>query len=105
TIKKKLTNCTYTNLREFCNDIGLVFENCYTYIRAMYVICAAVFSISISTVRSTSALSAVSHSTTNTSEKTMSLISPRNLYPDRNSAPQRTLSITCSRKTLITLKH
>ena len=31
TIKKKLANCTYTNLKEFCNDMGLVFENCYTY--------------------------------------------------------------------------
>ena len=31
TIKKKLTNCSYTNLKEFCKDITLVFENCYTY--------------------------------------------------------------------------
>ena len=31
TIKKKLTNCTYTNLKEFVNDMTLVFENCYTY--------------------------------------------------------------------------
>ena len=31
TIKKKLANCTYTNLQEFCNDMNLVFENCYTY--------------------------------------------------------------------------
>lgn len=31
TIKKKLANCTYTNLKEFVNDITLVFENCYTY--------------------------------------------------------------------------
>ena len=31
TIKKKLANFTYTNLKEFCNDMDLVFENCYTY--------------------------------------------------------------------------
>jgi ankyrin repeat protein len=31
TIKKKLSNYSYTNLKEFCNDMGLVFENCYTY--------------------------------------------------------------------------
>ena len=31
TIKKKLTNYTYTNLKEFVNDMTLVFENCYTY--------------------------------------------------------------------------
>ena len=31
TIKKKLSNCTYTNLKEFVNDMTLVFENCYTY--------------------------------------------------------------------------
>ena len=31
TIKKKLSNYSYTNLKEFCDDMGLVFENCYTY--------------------------------------------------------------------------
>jgi hypothetical protein len=31
TIKKKLNNFTYTNLKEFCADMNLVFENCYTY--------------------------------------------------------------------------
>lgn len=31
TIKKKLTNFSYTNLKEFCDDMNLVFENCYTY--------------------------------------------------------------------------
>ena len=31
TIKRKLSNYSYTNLQEFCNDMGLVFENCYTY--------------------------------------------------------------------------
>ena len=31
TIKKKLNNFTYTNLKEFCDDMDLVFENCYTY--------------------------------------------------------------------------
>ena len=31
TIKKKLSNCTYSNLKEFVNDMTLVFENCYTY--------------------------------------------------------------------------
>ena len=31
TIKKKLNNFTYTNCKEFCDDMNLVFENCYTY--------------------------------------------------------------------------
>ena len=31
TIKKKLNNFTYTNLKEFCADMDLVFENCYNY--------------------------------------------------------------------------
>ena len=31
TIKKKLNNCTYTKLKEFCDDMDLVFDNCYTY--------------------------------------------------------------------------
>ena len=31
TIKKKLANFTYTNLKEFKDDMDLVFENCYTY--------------------------------------------------------------------------
>ena len=31
TIKKKLNNFSYTNLKEFCADMNLVFENCYTY--------------------------------------------------------------------------
>ena len=31
TIKKKLNNFSYTNLKEFCNDMDLVFENCYLY--------------------------------------------------------------------------
>ena len=31
TIKKKLANFTYSNLKEFCKDMDLVFENCYTY--------------------------------------------------------------------------
>ena len=31
TIKRKLSNYSYTNLQEFCNDMGLVFDNCYTY--------------------------------------------------------------------------
>ena len=31
TIKKKLNNFSYTNLKEFCDDMDLVFENCYTY--------------------------------------------------------------------------
>ena len=31
TIKKKLNNYTYTNLKEFCDDMNLVFNNCYTY--------------------------------------------------------------------------
>ena len=31
TIKKKMTNFSYTNLKEFCDDMNLVFENCYTY--------------------------------------------------------------------------
>ena len=33
TIKKKLNNFSYTNLKEFCDDMDLVFENCYTYNR------------------------------------------------------------------------
>ena len=31
TIKKKLNNFAYTNLKEFKDDMDLVFENCYTY--------------------------------------------------------------------------
>jgi ankyrin repeat protein len=31
TIKKKLNNCTYTKLKEFCDDMDLVFDNCYKY--------------------------------------------------------------------------
>ena len=31
TIKKKLVNYTYSNLKEFCKDMDLVFDNCYTY--------------------------------------------------------------------------
>ena len=31
TIKKKLSNNLYTNFREFTEDIGLTFDNCYIY--------------------------------------------------------------------------
>ena len=31
TIKKKLNNFTYTNLKEFNDDMDLLFENCYLY--------------------------------------------------------------------------
>ena len=31
TIKKKLIHFSYTNFKEFCDDINLVFENCYLY--------------------------------------------------------------------------
>ena len=31
TIKKKLSNNLYTNFREFTEDIGLTFDNCYNY--------------------------------------------------------------------------
>ncbi len=31
TIKKKLTNFTYTNFKEFTEDMNLVFDNCYKY--------------------------------------------------------------------------
>ena len=31
TIKKKLSNFSYTNLKDFCKDMDLVFENCYIY--------------------------------------------------------------------------
>ena len=33
TIKKKLTNLTYTNFKEFTEDLNLVFDNCYKYNR------------------------------------------------------------------------
>ena len=31
TIKKKLNNNVYTNFKEFCDDINLTFNNCFTY--------------------------------------------------------------------------
>ena len=31
TIKRKLNNCTYSNLKEYCNDMDLVFDNCFLY--------------------------------------------------------------------------
>ena len=31
TIKKKLSNNLYTNFKEFTEDIGLTFDNCYLY--------------------------------------------------------------------------
>lgn len=31
TIKKKLREYQYTNFKEFCGDINLVFDNCITY--------------------------------------------------------------------------
>ena len=31
TIKKKLSNFTYTNFKEFTEDMDLVFDNCYKY--------------------------------------------------------------------------
>ena len=31
TVKKKLNNCTYTNLKEFCEDMNLIFSNCFLY--------------------------------------------------------------------------
>jgi hypothetical protein len=31
TIKRKLTNYTYTNCREFTKDLDLVFDNCILY--------------------------------------------------------------------------
>ena len=31
TIKRKLLNNLYTNFKQFTEDIGLVFDNCYMY--------------------------------------------------------------------------
>ena len=31
TIKRKLSNFSYTNFNEFCNDMNLVFDNCYLF--------------------------------------------------------------------------
>ena len=31
TIKKKLNNFCYSNFKEFCNDMNLVFDNCYLF--------------------------------------------------------------------------
>lgn len=31
TVKKKLANCTYTNLKEYCEDMNLIFNNCFLY--------------------------------------------------------------------------
>ena len=31
TIKKKLANFTYSNFKEFCKDMNLVFDNCYLF--------------------------------------------------------------------------
>jgi hypothetical protein len=31
TIKRKLNNNSYTNCKEFCDDLNLTFTNCYTY--------------------------------------------------------------------------
>ena len=31
TVKKKLNNFTYTNLKEFCEDMNLIFSNCFLY--------------------------------------------------------------------------
>ena len=31
TVKKKLNNSTYTNLKEFCEDMDLIFNNCFLY--------------------------------------------------------------------------
>ena len=31
TVKKKLINCTYTNLKEYCEDMNLIFNNCFLY--------------------------------------------------------------------------
>ena len=31
TVKKKLNNCSYTNLKEYCEDMDLIFNNCVLY--------------------------------------------------------------------------
>ena len=31
TVKKKLNNCSYTNLKEYCEDMDLIFNNCFLY--------------------------------------------------------------------------
>ena len=31
TVKKKLNNYSYTNLKEFCDDMNLIFSNCFLY--------------------------------------------------------------------------
>ena len=31
TVKKKLYNCSYTNLKEYCEDMNLIFSNCFLY--------------------------------------------------------------------------
>ena len=31
TVKKKLNNSTYTNLKEYCEDMDLIFNNCFLY--------------------------------------------------------------------------
>ena len=31
TVKKKLNNCSYTNLKEYCEDMDLIFNNCFMY--------------------------------------------------------------------------
>ena len=31
TVKRKLNNCVYTNLKEYCEDMDLIFNNCFLY--------------------------------------------------------------------------
>jgi hypothetical protein len=31
TVKRKLINCSYTNLKEYCEDMDLIFNNCFLY--------------------------------------------------------------------------